>query len=202
MPSPITHAAVAVGGALIAGQVVPRMPARFWPLAIGCAVAADCDVLFGGPGATFGSAWDHRGLTHSLAAAALLAGVATMLLAMARTLTARQLFFGATILVLVAASHPLLDAMTDGQGVALFWPIFNERMHLNFRPLANMTVELDGAFSDRAVRVALAELTWVWLPVFSLVALTHLAVQLAAAAARRQAHARRRRRPMVASGTS
>lgn len=200
MATPFTHAAVAVGGALIAGQLVPRMPARFWALAIGCAVLADADVVAGWLGAPFESAWDHRGLTHSLAACLLTAGVSTLLLAMARTLTARQLFFGAGMLLLVAVSHPLLDAMTDGQGVALFWPILTERMHLNFRPLANMTVELDGIFSDRAVRVALAELTWVWLPVFSLVALTHLAVRLAAALTDRPAHPRHRRRPIVAPG--
>ncbi len=67
--------------------------------------------------------------------------------------------------VLTIASHPLLDAMTDGGlGVALAWPFSNARF---FAPVRFIPVAPIGAalLSRRGLHVALIELVY-FAPVF------------------------------------
>jgi inner membrane protein len=64
--------------------------------------------------------------------------------------------------VAVAASHPLLDAVTDGGlGVALLWPFSNERFFAPWRPLPVAPI---GArmLSPRGLHVVLVEMLWSW----------------------------------------
>ena len=160
MASVFTHAfaAAAMGVAYAGGR---PLPARFWVLAMLLAVLPDADVvafLFGVPyGATFG----HRGFTHSLAFA-LLAG-----------LTAAALFFRdaehklslALFFALATASHPLLDALTNGGlGVALFSPFSDERYFFPFRPVQVSPIGIGAFFGRWGLAVILSELLWVWLP--------------------------------------
>jgi len=60
--------------------------------------------------------------------------------------------------VALVASHPLLDALTDGGlGVALLWPFSAERFFFPWRPIPVSPIGV-GFFSLRGIRVALAEL--------------------------------------------
>ena len=80
----------------------------------------------------------HRGLTHSLFVAIAVGLVATLLFPK----TARKQV--APLLVLVALSHPIIDAMTAGDlGVALFWPITRARFLFPFQLVATCPVGLD-----------------------------------------------------------
>ena len=160
MASVFTHAfaAAAMGTVYARGR---ELPVRFWVLAMLLAVLPDADVaafLFGVPyGGTFG----HRGFTHSFAFA-LLAGVVTVALLFREADDKARL---AVFFALVTASHPLLDALTNGGlGVAFFSPFSNERYFFPFRPIEVSPIGPRAFFSRWGLAVILSEFVWVWLP--------------------------------------
>jgi len=98
------------------------------------------------------SPWFHRGALHSLPVA-VLAG----LLAAAAGGLGRTRVRMALTAICVAASHGILDAMTDGgQGIALFWPFTARRYFAEwqFIPVAPIGIRF---VSLRGVRVLAAE---------------------------------------------
>jgi len=118
MPSVFSHAiaAVALGGAAVGGP----SRVRIWVLGALCAVAPDLDVVSLRFGIRYGDILGHRGLSHSIFLAAVLATVVTIFVrhTWPESPGAARLwpfFFVAT------ASHGLLDSMTNGGlGVAFF----------------------------------------------------------------------------------
>ena len=87
----------------------------------------DADVLAFRLHIPYSAAFGHRGATHSFAFAAL-CGVVVWAAARNRRL--------AWLAALTVATHPLLDAFTDGGlGVALFFPFTNERFFFPWQPL-------------------------------------------------------------------
>ena len=128
------HLAVGLAaGRRFAGALGPR--ARPWPLMVALAALSllpDLDVVAFRLGIPYSAPFGHRGASHSLAAALL---VGLLAAACARPLRLRPV---ATFLVVAAvtASHPLLDALTDGGlGVALLFPFSNHRYFAPWRPL-------------------------------------------------------------------
>ena len=116
----------------------------------------DADVIGLSWGVRYGAEWGHRGATHSFVFA-VAAGVLVALLA--RPL---RVPWGRTTLtaVLVLASHPLLDVLTDGgRGCALFWPFDLTRHFAPWRPLPVAPIGVH-FFSARGLHVALSELAW------------------------------------------
>ncbi|MDR0481518.1 MAG: metal-dependent hydrolase [Gallionellaceae bacterium] len=158
MPTIFTHAAVP----LMLGAAVGRRRVSA-PLLVAGAVAAmlpDADVLGFALHVPYASAFGHRGATHSLAFALLLAVVAALCCRWLRTTPWR----GAVFVGLAALSHPLLDACTNGGlGVGLWWPFSNARWFAPFHPIAVSPIGA-GFFSARGWRVMQSELLWVWLP--------------------------------------
>jgi len=171
MPTVISHAVAAV--ALIAAFPEPAVPRRLMILGAICAMAPDLDVIGFRFGIRYGDLLGHRGLTHSLAFAAVLASVVMF----AGSSGVSKLNHRGAVwlyLFLATASHGLLDAMTDGGlGVAFFSPFDTTRYFFSFTPIAVSPI---GArfFSTRGLSVMLCELRWVWLPsiVFGAVAFT------------------------------
>lgn len=89
----------------------------------------DVDTIGFACGVPYGAPFGHRGATHSLAAAVAAAAIVAALMPGRR---ARAFLFA----LAVAASHPLLDAMTTGGlGVAFLWPFSTARDFLPFRPI-------------------------------------------------------------------
>lgn len=165
MASVFTHAFFAAAmGKVYAAEA---RPARFWLLAMLCAVVPDADVIAFAFGISYGSMFGHRGLTHSLAFALLL-GV--LLVAVffrdAKDKAALVLFF-----FLATASHGALDALTDGGlGIALFAPFSGERYFLPVRPIVVSPIGVGSFFSEWGLAVIRSELLWVWLPAALVVA--------------------------------
>src|SRR5881409_1805167 len=163
MPSAFSHAiaAVAIGGVAVGG----RSRAALWGLGALCAVAPDLDVvvsfLFGIP---YRHMLGHRGLSHSLCVAVILASLVTAVVqrTVLRGPGAVRLwpfFFVAT------ASHGLLDAMTSGGlGVAFFAPFSDTRYFLPWQPIVVSPLSIHGFFSRHGLVVMRSELGWVWLP--------------------------------------
>lgn len=158
MTTIFTHAAVP----LMLGAALRRRTIGGRLLAAGAiaAMLPDADVLAFRLHIPYANAFGHRGATHSIAFAALLAMVAALSHRwLGSTKRVAALFIGLSTL-----SHPLLDACTDGGlGVALAWPFTDARWFAPFHPIAVSPI---GArfFSERGLQVIASELCWVWLP--------------------------------------
>jgi inner membrane protein len=159
VPTALSHPAVplALGLGLGSGHVSGRL------LAAGAAASMlpDADVLAFRFGIPYAAQFGHRGFTHSLAFAAAVAIVGGL---GHRALRA-GFFTSACFLFAATASHPLLDAFTDGGlGAALLWPFSPERFFAPLRPIHVAPLSWKALFSARGVAVIASELEWVWLP--------------------------------------
>src|SRR5258708_7825416 len=121
MPTVITHGVAAA--AVCTAFPNQAVPPRVMLLGVVCSMAPDIDVVGVNFGLPSGVLFDHRGIPHSIIFAIVLASLA--FLAVRSTLTPptkRNLAW--TYLFLATASHGILDAMTDrnGLGILFFWP--------------------------------------------------------------------------------
>jgi inner membrane protein len=133
----------------------------FWFSVILCAILPDIDVIGFSLGVHYGDLWGHRGMTHSLLFAALIAVCVAVPLQKGIHEQGKL----ALLLSLVTASHGALDALTNGGlGVAFFSPFDPRRYFFPWRPILVSPIGMGGLFSDRALRVLWSEIPWVWLP--------------------------------------
>lgn len=161
MPTVFSHAAVplALGMGLGAGVVPRRL------LLAGVLVSAlpDLDVVTLGWGVPHSAGLGHRGFSHSLLVAAVVALAGAAAAPALRAGVARAFVF----LFVAIASHGALDAFTNGGlGVAFLWPWSGARF---FAPEALRVIEvspigLTRFLSARGVVVLESELRWIWLP--------------------------------------
>jgi inner membrane protein len=161
VPSVFSHAAAAL--ALGTSLRRPGPPARLWIAGAACAMAPDLDVIGRAFGVPWGHVLGHRGVTHSLAFAAVLAALVawTAFRASAWDGRRRRLWL---FLLVATASHGVLDAMTNGgSGVALLAPFDDTRYFLPWRPIPVSPLGLR-FFSARGWRVFESELLLIWLP--------------------------------------
>jgi inner membrane protein len=162
----VSHAVVALS--IGACFYKPDIPKRVWVIGAACAVIPDLDVIGFRLGVRYGDFFGHRGFTHSLLFAALLASAIVALcfrhkLPAISPMTVWIYFFLAT------ASHGVLDAMTDGGlGVAFFSPFDNHRYFLPWRPIRVSPIGLGRFFTQRAFSVLGSEILWIWLPAVAL----------------------------------
>ncbi|XQA68829.1 metal-dependent hydrolase [Xanthomonas sacchari] len=158
MPSVFTHAAVPLS--LWAAADRGRISTRLLGAGIVAAMLPDADVLGFALHIPYADAFGHRGASHSLLFAAVLAVLGALL---HRPLRAGALQ-AAVWLFVCTASHPLLDAMTSGGlGVALAWPWSEQRWFAPWRPI-RVSPFANGFFSARGMATLWSELRWVWLP--------------------------------------
>jgi len=140
------------------------VPKRVWVAGAVCSVLPDLDVIGFRFGIRYGDFWGHRGFTHSLVFAAVIAGAA-MIIGFRRgapNMGRVPLF---SYLFLATASHGVLDAMTNGGlGVAFFSPFDNSRYFLPWRPIRVSPIAITRFFSPRGYAILQSELLWIWLP--------------------------------------
>ena len=162
MASVFSHAVAALG--IGACFYTPRIPKRVWAIGALCSVVPDLDVIGFHYGIHYGDFWGHRGFTHSLIFAALVAAVASIL-AFRRGLPSISGFSLWMYFFLATASHGLLDAMTDGGlGVAFFAPFDNRRYFFPWTPIRVSPIGIERFFTARGIAVIQTELLWIWLP--------------------------------------
>lgn len=169
MPTLLSHPAVplALGFALGSRVIKPRL------LVVGIvfSILPDLDVLMLRLGFPYGDGFGHRGFSHSLSFALVLA---LLTAGFSHRLQTRFLW-AFLFLFVTTASHGLLDCLTDGgHGIALWWPFSDERFFAPFQPIAVAPLGLGRFFSMRGVEVLTSELLWVWLPC---AILTYLAIK-------------------------
>jgi inner membrane protein len=161
MASAFSHA---VSAAAIGAMFSHRgWPVRLWVLGAACAVAPDADVVGVPLGIPFGSALGHRGLSHSLLFAAVLAVVVARWCGRLPENVSRPRLW--LYLFLATASHGVLDALTNGgPGIAFFAPLDNTRYFFPLRPIVVSPIGIRPFFSEWGLRVIESELLWIWLP--------------------------------------
>ena len=162
MPTILTHALIPLAAGVALGR--KRLPPCLVGAGMLAAMLPDADVVAFKLGIEYAHALGHRGASHSLVFALACGAFAATGARCLRTSAMKAFLF----IALSAASHPLLDMLTDGGlGVALLWPWSDTRHFATWRvievsPFANRF------FSARGVDVLLSEFRWVWVPVAAL----------------------------------
>jgi inner membrane protein len=165
MASAFSHVIVAVA----MGKVFRNKELGWRELGLGafCSVLPDLDVIGFPLGIEYGDLWGHRGMTHSVLFAALLAGILVALWYRGKpaiAMTGLFLYF-----FLCTASHGVLDAMTDGGlGVAFFSPFDTTRYFFSARPVLVSPIGISEFFSEYGAHVLANEAVWIWLPSLAL----------------------------------
>jgi inner membrane protein len=156
MPTIFTHAIIPIAAGLALGRNRISVPI----IATGAVLAMlpDADVVGFKLGIAYADQLGHRGASHGLLVAAVVAGLMTALF---RPPNWKLVF---AFLFVAMASHGILDAFTSGGlGPALFWPFDDARYFAPITPIRVSPIGI-GFFSERGVTVILSELLWVWLP--------------------------------------
>lgn len=159
MPTVFTHAVVP----LMLGAALPRQPFS-WRLVVfgaACAMLPDADSISFRLGVQSGSLFAHRGMTHSIGFALLIAGMTAIIAPQLKT--TRKIAF--IFVSMTTLSHPIFDMLTNGgSGVALWFPFSAERVRFAWRPILVAPISLERFLTERGVRVMLSEFRWLWLP--------------------------------------
>lgn len=157
MPTIISHAAVPLAVGLGLGD--KRIPRPLLAMAMAASMLPDADVILFRFGATYSDVWSHRGFSHSIGFAILLGLIAATV--MKTSVSPLRVF---AFIALCALSHGLLDMMTNGgHGVAILWPLSDQRYFFAWRPIQVSPLAAD-RFAKRAITVVETELLWIWLP--------------------------------------
>ncbi|MFL6300449.1 MAG: metal-dependent hydrolase [Terriglobales bacterium] len=170
MASVITHALV---GAALEQASNPkwRKDWRFWRLLVTCSILPDIDSIGFFARVPYGSLWGHRGITHSLLFAAVVAVSCALVLRRAYPPSWNLGF----LLFLVIVSHGVLDAMTNGGlGVAFFSPFNPHRYFFLYRPIQVSPIGISRFFSDRGLSILISEMLWIWCPALLFAALVRM----------------------------
>lgn len=159
MATPLSHLAVPL--ALVVALGPDRVPPGLMTLALACAVLPDLDALGLWLGIPYEHPFGHRGFTHSLPFAVALAAAGALFAPAAGAQPASAF----SILLVSAASHGLIDGMTNGGlGIAFFSPFSHRRRFLPWRVIEVSPLRPSALFSYRGLRVLQSELRWVWVP--------------------------------------
>ncbi len=136
--------------AVIAGVIFSMLP--------------DADVITFRFGIPYAHVLGHRGASHSIMFAVLLASAAAAFPAFSGM---RLRIFG--FLFISTLSHGVLDAMTTGGlGVGFLIPFSPDRYFLPLRPIRVSPLSVGGFFTQRGMQILASELVTVWLPCVAL----------------------------------
>jgi inner membrane protein len=166
LPTIISHAAVPLAIGIGLGKNV--VSKRLLMAGVAVSMLPDMDVIGFQFGVAYDSNFGHRGFTHSLLFAAVVALLATCVWRQLQSTPWKSFLF----VFIAAASHGILDSFTNGgRGVALLWPFSSERFFAPYRVIEVSPIGLTPILSARGVAVFASEAVWVWAPCLLLCAL-------------------------------
>lgn len=159
MPTIITHPALPLAMAYGMGRNI--ISTKLLLAGLTASVLPDLDVLAFRFGIPYAAAFGHRGFSHSVLFALIVACIGAGMARWLNSTSSRTFFF----LFFAAVSHGVLDAFTTGGlGIAFLWPWSDARF---FAPVQVIKVSPFGVsrfLSPRGLAVLKSELLWVWLP--------------------------------------
>jgi len=159
MPTILTHPAIPLALGLGLGNAI--IPRRLLAAGAVASIVPDLDVIALRFGVSYASEFGHRGFSHSLLFAALVA----LLGACAWRLYPTNFRRAGWFLFIATASHGVLDAFTNGGfGVAFLWPWSHQRFFFGPQVIEVSPLTLSRFLSERGAAVLASELLWVWLP--------------------------------------
>jgi inner membrane protein len=163
MATALTHGFVAA--ALGKAAFPERMTARFLVLAVGCSLLPDLDVIGFQVGVRYADMFGHRGFSHSLLFALLVALLIAFFAFRSERVFSKRWWGLVLFFFSVGATHGVLDAMTNGgYGVAFFSPFDRTRYFLPWQPLHVSPISINGFLSRKGLSIIMSELRSVWLP--------------------------------------
>lgn len=127
-------------------------------------ILPDADSIGFAFGIPYASFWGHRGFSHSIVFALLVAVLVQQLF-----FRFKVNFFGSikiiSFLFFSCVSHAVLDAMTTGGlGVAFFAPFDNTRYFFSFRPIKVSPINVKAFFDGKGIAVLKSEAIWIGIP--------------------------------------
>jgi inner membrane protein len=159
MPTVLTHPAIPLALGLGLGKdLIPK------PLLVAGVVASvlpDLDVVAFRFGINYASGFGHRGFSHSVFFAVVIALVGACAFRFYHTGFTRAFGF----LFICMVSHGILDSFTNGgSGIAFLWPWSTARFYAPVQVIEVSPLSLSRFFSARGATVLFSELRWVWTP--------------------------------------
>jgi len=174
LPTVITHSVIGLSASF--GSKIRKKSLAFTVLSIACSILPDADII--------GYYWlyipsyhffGHRGFFHSPFFAALLSVIIVCLFFRKDAIFSNRWWKLVLYFFMVAASHGLLDAFTNGgNGIALLSPITNDRYFFPWTPIEVSPLGIKALFSQRGIEVLASELLWVWAPILLLFLLSKI----------------------------
>ncbi len=159
MASILFHPVVPLTLGLIASRQV--LPWRLILIGMFCAIVPDFDVIGFKFHVDYQSTFGHRGFTHSILFAAMLAALGFLF---AKPLNLKS-SIAAAFIFFASLSHGLIDALTNGGlGVAFFGPFSNERYFFPWQIIEVSPIGIRNFLSERGLKVLISELVWIGLP--------------------------------------
>lgn len=166
MPTILTHPALPLAVAWGLGHEV--IPKRLLLAGVIASAIPDLDVLAFRFGVPYAAEFGHRGFSHSLLFALIVAIVGAGFARFLLSTPKRSFWF----VFAAVASHGIFDAFTNGGlGVAFLWPVSDQRFFAPFQPIEVAPLGLSRFLSLKGAAVLWSEVLWVWLPVFGTAAI-------------------------------
>lgn len=107
----------------------------------------------------------HRGFSHSLLFAALVALCAPSLVLWGRELPKRTWAALVGVFFIAGASHGFIDAFTNaGLGIGFLLPFDETRFFFPWRPIITASVDPRDFFESRGLEILRNEIGWIWAP--------------------------------------
>lgn len=150
--------------ALVLNQFTKDIPSKRSLLmySILLTILPDADVIGFGLGIKYGDMLGHRGFTHSIFFAII---IAFIIAKFRLKYTGKHLIQGFLILFFSTISHGLLDGFTNGGlGVGYFIPFDSTRYFFPFTPVEVSPIGIRNFLSMRGVEVLWSEAKLIWIP--------------------------------------
>lgn len=149
-------------------------PVKLSLLVIFCSVIPDADVIMFNFGYAYSHPLGHRGFSHSILFAFLLAFLIRIIFYRKVKFFSKlgiKLFI---VFLLATLSHSFLDACTNGgKGIGFFIPFDNTRYFFPWRPITVSPLGVGRFFSERGLHVLQSEAFYIGIPTVSLLLLNY-----------------------------
>ena len=186
MASAFGHAAAALA---LSQTGIIKKPS--WPLmlsGVALSVLPDADSVGFLVGIAYKSFWGHRGFSHSIFFAVLVAALVQQLFFKGGRSAGEQIRIF-LFLLLSCVSHAVLDSMTTGGlGIAFFSPFDDTRYFFPWRPIKVSPISVHAFFAGKGFGVLKSEIVWIGIPAAFIILLSWLVRKIKSRSINKNSH--------------